>query len=61
MEDQEKTCETCKHFHRHYVRRSGKQFMPLDCGHCSDPRCRDKRVETPACRRYSKGREKKGD
>lgn len=58
MEEQEKTCETCKHFFRHYVHWVGKQFKALDVGHCGDPRCRYKPMNTPACWRYIKGREK---
>ena len=58
MEDQEKTCETCKHFYQHYVHWSGKQFRPLNVGHCGDPRARYKSMNTPACWRYVKGREK---
>ena len=50
--DQEKTCVTCKHFVQHYYK-FGRGFRPLDVGHCTDPRCRDKRTETPACHRYS--------
>ncbi len=61
MEDQDKTCETCKHFYRHYVHWVGKRFKPLDMGHCGNPRCRDKRIDTPACHRYAKGREKKAE
>ena len=49
--DQEKTCVTCKHFVQHYYK-FGRGFRPLDVGHCTDPRCRDKRTETPACHRY---------
>ena len=37
MEEQEKTCETCKHFCRHYTRRVGGKFGPLDVGHCINP------------------------
>lgn len=51
--EEKKTCETCKHFVRHYFK-FGRSFRPLDVGHCTDPRCRDKRVETPACHRYLK-------
>ena len=43
-----KTCETCKHFIQHYYK-FGQTFRPLSVGHCTDPRCRDKKVETPAC------------
>ena len=41
-----KSCAQCRHFHQRYV--------PLDEGHCSEPRCRDKRADTPACARFSK-------
>ncbi len=58
MEEQEKTCETCKHFCRHYTRRAKNKFMPLGVGHCINPHLRDKRGDTPACQRYAKGREK---
>ncbi len=60
MEEQEKTCETCKHFCRHYTRRVGGKFGPLDVGHCINPHLRDKRSDTPACHRYAKGRNGKG-
>ncbi|MCI8651480.1 MAG: hypothetical protein HFF05_03425 [Oscillospiraceae bacterium] len=56
MEEQEKTCETCKHFCRHYSRRSRNKFIPLAVGHCINPHLRDKRSDTPACQRYAKGR-----
>lgn len=57
MEEQEKTCETCKHFYRHYVHWSGKRFSALDVGHCGDPRARYKSVNTPACFRYVQRKE----
>ena len=44
--DDTKTCETCKHFIQHYYK-FGQTFRPLSVGHCTDPRCRDKKVETP--------------
>lgn len=56
MEGQEKTCETCKHFRRHYTRGGGNKFIPLAVGHCGNPRLRDKRCDAPACQRYAKGR-----
>ena len=42
--DDTKTCETCKHFIQHYYK-FGQTFRPLSVGHCTDPRCRDKKVE----------------
>ena len=59
MEEEQKTCETYRYFYRHYVRRSGTKFMPLNRGHCSEPRARDKTIDTPACHRYSVRRTKK--
>ncbi len=57
MEEQEKTCETCQHFYRHYVRRSSTKYIPLGVGHCGDPRARYKTVKTPACFRYVQWKE----
>lgn len=57
MEEQEKTCETCQHFYRHYVRRSSTKYISLDVGHCGDPRVRYKTVKTPACFRYIQRKE----
>lgn len=53
-EPAKKTCETCRHFHRHYVRTGNRRYIALNYGHCSSPRCRDKTVETEACHRYVK-------
>ena len=49
-----KSCAQCRHFHQHYVRVAGYRYAPLDEGRCSEPRCRDKRADTPACARFSK-------
>ena len=57
MENQDKTCGVCRHFCRHYVRLSKNKYMPLDEGHCTEPRCRDKKVDTPACWRHSQRKE----
>lgn len=54
MDEEVKTCETCRHFHRHYVRIGGNRYMPMDHGHCGSPWCRDKKVDTPACHRHVK-------
>lgn len=60
MEDQEKVCAQCRHFHRHYVRYGNNRYSPLNCGHCGEPRCRDKKAETPACGRYSQRKKETG-
>ncbi len=49
-----KTCETCRHFYRHYVRVGNHQYHALDRGHCGNPRARDKKADTPACHRHVK-------
>lgn len=39
-------CVNCRHFHRHYVRdwtRSGS-YIPIDGGHCSYPRVKDRKA-----------------
>ena len=47
-------CAQCRHFHRHYVRVGANRYVPLVQGHCGEPRCRDKREDTPACGRFSR-------
>ncbi len=69
MEEQEaakRTCESCKHFYRHYVRAGNNWYLPLDEGHCGNPWCRSKKADTPACHRHAarpkpKGKEQKGE
>ena len=51
-----KSCAQCRHFHQHYVRVAGYRYAPLDEGHCSEPRCRDKRADGPAGERTEKPR-----
>ena len=59
MEEEQKSCETCRHFYRHYIHWSGRQYRPLNCGHCAYPRLKDREVDTPACRHYSARAKKK--
>ncbi|MDO4314994.1 MAG: hypothetical protein Q4C45_04400 [Oscillospiraceae bacterium] len=47
----EKTCETCMHFRRHYVK-YGFRYDPIAAGHCVCPRRKLRWEETPACRNY---------
>lgn len=56
--EEEKTCETCRHFCRHYIRWGGNKYRPMDQGHCMEPRVKDRKTQTPACQRYSKKRGK---
>lgn len=38
-------CGTCEHFRRHYIRREGDFYIPLDYGHCVYPRSKKRRAE----------------
>ena len=58
--DGEKTCETCRHFRRHYVKRGRNWYIPIKLGHCGEPRIRYKQTDTPACHRYSEAQKKGG-
>ena len=59
--DGEKTCETCRHFRRHYVKRGRNWYIPIKLGHCGEPRIRYKQTDTPACHRYSEAQKKGGE
>ncbi len=69
MEEQEaakRTCESCKHFYRHYIRTGSCLYIPLDDGYCGDPQRRSKQADTPACHRHAarptpKKEEKRGE
>ena len=52
------SCAQCRHFHRHYVRAGKNCYVPLEQGHCGEPRCREKKADTPACHRFAKQRER---
>lgn len=56
-----KSCAQCRHFHQHYVRVAGYRYAPLDEGHCSEPRCRDKRADTPPAPGSPSGRSPAGE
>lgn len=45
---QERICLNCRYFWRHYVR-DGKTYIAIAEGHCVFPRCKIRKVETPAC------------
>lgn len=44
----ELTCEDCKHFRFHYIRR-GYRYDRIDDGHCVRPRIKRRLCKTPAC------------
>ena len=45
------TCQTCKHFRLHYIKR-GKSYYSINYGHCIYPRLKRREVETTACKYY---------
>lgn len=49
-----RSCAQCRHFHRYYVRVGNNRYIPLEQGHCGEPRCREKQADTPACGRFSR-------
>lgn len=49
---EEKTCETCRHFYRHYAKGKNETYHPLALGHCAKPRLRNRMAEAPACPRW---------
>ncbi len=51
--EEPKTCETCRHFVRHFIKQGRSYYVPIQQGHCVEPRLKDRTVKTPACGRYS--------
>ena len=49
----EKCCKTCQHYIAHYIRTGRGTYSRLHCGHCTEPRLKDRKESTPACRHYS--------
>lgn len=49
----DKLCEHCKHFRRHYVRLRNNHYLPISKGHCTHPRIKDRCVDSPACDRFA--------
>lgn len=45
------TCQTCRHFRRHYIK-MGWRYAPILHGHCVYPRLKPRRADTPACPYY---------
>lgn len=48
----ERTCESCVHFHPHYVPWEKDKFRKIPCGHCARPHIRHKNSESEACWRW---------
>lgn len=49
---EERTCETCRYFHVHFIPWSGTNFHPVASGHCGKPRIRLRFAHAGACPRY---------
>lgn len=47
-----KTCSNCCHFIRHYIK-TKKRYFPINCGHCTYPRIKDREPHSPACKNFS--------
>ena len=45
------TCKNCTHFHQHYIL-SDQHANPIGCGHCSYPRQKKRKPDTPACKHF---------
>jgi len=56
MEEQDaKTCQMCKHFRLHYIKR-GRSYDPIHYGHCVFPLLKKREAETPACKHFAEKR-----
>lgn len=49
-----KTCQFCKYFVQHYIRRA-ERYYPINDGHCVHPRNKLRTMGTPACRNFVAG------
>ena len=49
----DKLCEQCRHFYRHYTRIKEHHYHPTAMGHCVHPRVKPRMVDSPACDRFS--------
>ena len=49
-------CATCAHYIQHYRRVKSGQFSPLNCGHCTNKRCK-KRLPHNLCEDYTTNEE----
>ena len=48
----EKCCKTCLHYVPHYIRAARGVYHRLRCGHCTEPRLKNREEATPACPHY---------
>ena len=53
-QEEKKTCAGCRYFYQHYVWSTAKQYVEVNCGHCTHPMCKERTPEHPACKRFAK-------
>ncbi len=53
MEEEKKTCETCRCFYQHYMPAAPGKYKPIDWGHCVALRVKIRKTYSPACERYT--------
>ena len=53
-------CATCAHYIQHYARVMPGVFSPLNCGHCTNKRCK-KRLPHNLCDDYTPSAEVQSD
>ena len=46
------TCQSCKYFYRHCTKQA-RTYSPTAFGHCIHPRVKIRRIDTPACEKFS--------
>ncbi len=47
----EKICKNCQYYTQHYIR-WGRGYTKISCGHCREPRLKNRKPETLACVYY---------
>lgn len=55
MKNKQQTCAECEYFIRHYILWENARYIPLEFGHCTYPRCKNRKTNSPACTYFKKG------
>ncbi len=50
--EQERICQTCKHFYQHYIKLARGTYNMCGSGHCVHPRLKFRYNNTKACQHY---------
>ena len=53
-ERNQKNCESCQYFVKHYIRYDDGRYIPIMDGHCTEPRLKRRTEDTPACVHWKK-------